>query len=153
LYVPNSEQAGSAATSPRGLDSNLLDVLGRWFGEMQAHDYWAGRPGPTLYLGGEPRLLEDVLREAGIAGAAPTPRDIALFNQLVAIWQKMWDEAGRYGPAGLKIRRGLIVFFALIVVTFVLDVATAQAHLSDQQVADLTLVEGAVAVGATIARK
>jgi len=65
----------------------------------------------------------------------------------------MWNDAGRYGSAGLKIRRWLIVFLALIIVTFVLDVAAAQAHLTAQQALDLTLVEGAVAVGVTVAKK
>jgi hypothetical protein len=43
------------------------------------------------------------------------------------------DGAGRYGPAGLKVRRALIVFLALIIVTFVLEFVATQAHLTDHQ--------------------
>jgi len=112
-----------------------------------------------LWTALQPALLAHIARwQAQALVAVPgddatVSADVALFNQLVALWRRMWNDAGRYGSAGLKIRRWLIVFLALIIVTFVLDVAAAQAHLTAQQALDLTLVEGAVAVGVTVAKK
>jgi hypothetical protein len=93
------------------------------------------------------------LTESKMEIALGPDRDIALFNQLVALWHKMWDEAGRYGPAGLKIRRRLIVFLALIIVTFVLDIAVAQAHLTDHQLLELAAVEGGTSIAVAVAKK
>lgn len=91
--------------------------------------------------------------DAPAATSAPVPPDVVLFLRLVEIWHKIWDQAGRYGPAGLKLRRGLILFLGLIFVTYVLDAAVAHAYLSEQQVADLTMVEGAIAIGVATAKK
>jgi hypothetical protein len=66
-------------------------------------------------------------------------------------WHKMWNEVARYGPAGLKIRRGLIGLFALIMVVFVIDAM----HMTDHQLNEL-IAAGAVTatvVAAATARK
>jgi hypothetical protein len=105
----------------------------------------------------EQPLLDRVLAAVEVITATatpvPIPADVALFNRLLGLWHAMWNDAGRYGPAGLKMRRALIVLFALILVTFVLDAAIAQAHLTGQQLAEVTVVEGAVAVAVTVAKK
>jgi hypothetical protein len=82
------------------------------------------------------------------SAAAPAPADVVAFYWLVENVRKMWNESGRYGTAGLKVRRALIVLLSLIIITFVLDVGFS--HLSEQQVADLTAAEGALGIAVAV---
>jgi hypothetical protein len=139
---------GSSASRPGTVSYDMIDVVGAL--SVAVRDLNARRS--AMYSEVKPILdLLDGEWEIRL-GVAPVAADIALFNQLVGLWQQMWNDAGRYGPAGLKLRRGLIVFLGLIIVTFVLDVAAS--HLNGQQVADLTLAGTgtAIVVGAAAAR-
>jgi hypothetical protein len=81
----------------------------------------------------------------------PVAANVAMFLRLVCLWNEMWNEAG-YGSAGLKIRRGLIVFFALIFLMFVLEVGVAEANLADHQLLEGTAVAALGTVGVAAPR-
>lgn len=83
----------------------------------------------------------NVRRRATAQGRA-VPLDVAAFLWLIDTWQRTWSVAGRYGPAGLKVRQTLILLLSLIIVTFALD---SVLHLSDHELTALAAVGGGFA--------
>jgi hypothetical protein len=85
------------------------------------------------------------------ATTAPDPAvlpDPAAVARLLGMMHRLWYDAGKYGQAGLTVRRMVLFLLGWLVVNGVLEATFSQ--LSDRQLAALATADGFIATGCAV---